>query len=177
MSETGSWEETFRAVYDRAVQAFDGRGARTPDGCIDENDRRFLATLGCSAQELYDFVEDACYGGEPTFDEVLAVTRIRRDYFLAVQGGVASKEKPNASAFPSRSAALEGIAWLPRIIAKAEAKLRGELPPELMYGCGGDRPFLKSYGVSLADFLSTVRDAKGDAKPVLDLLRNKGARR
>jgi hypothetical protein len=173
MSEPGNWEQTFRAVYDRAVEAFDRRGARTPDECIGENDRRFLATVGCSIQELYDFVEDGCYAGEPSFDEVLAVTRIRRDYFLAAQGGVPPKESRRASTFPSRSAALEGIAWLPRLIAKAEAKLRGELPPELMFGCGGDRPFLRSYGVSLADFLATIRDAKGDAKPVLALLKGK----
>ena len=34
---------------------------------------------------------------------------------------------------------IDGIAWLPRILVKARLKLRGEMPADLMYGCGGDR--------------------------------------
>ena len=44
---------------------------------------------------------------------------------------------------PAKAAQVDGIAWLPRIIAKARAKLRGEMPPDLMYDCGGDRDFLE----------------------------------
>ena len=54
---------------------------------------------------------------------------------------------------PSMGASLGGFRWLPRLMAKAHAKLRGEMPPELMYGCGGDRPFLKQLGIHPADFL------------------------
>ncbi|MBL9139314.1 MAG: hypothetical protein JNK85_25825 [Verrucomicrobiales bacterium] len=172
MPDSVSWEVEFRAIYERSVQAFEKGHARTPAQCVDATDRKFLATIGCSAQELFDFVEDGCLAGEPSFDDVLAVTRLRRDYFLNVQGGVPPARTQSASSFPSRSAVLDGISWLPRLIAKAEAKLRGELPPELMFGCGGDRPFLRSYGVSLAEFLATVRDAKGDTRPVLELLRS-----
>jgi hypothetical protein len=36
--------------------------------------------------------------------------------------------------FPAKSAKVEGIAWLPRLITKARAKLAGSLPADLMYG-------------------------------------------
>jgi hypothetical protein len=55
------------------------------------------------------------------------------------------------------------MAYLPRILAKAKAKLRGELDPDLMFGCGGDRAFLaRSGGLHLADFLRQVWAADGD---------------
>ena len=36
--------------------------------------------------------------------------------------------------FPAKDAEVEGIAWLPRLIVKARAKLAGQLPADLMYG-------------------------------------------
>ena len=36
--------------------------------------------------------------------------------------------------FPAKSDEAEGIAWLPRLITKARAKLAGSLPADLMYG-------------------------------------------
>ena len=32
-------------------------------------------------------------------------------------------------------------------------KLRGEMPPDLMYGCGGDRNFFQEWNLDGADFL------------------------
>ena len=69
------------------------------------------------------------------------------------------------------SASLGGHRWLPRIIVKAQAKLRGEMPPELMYGCGGDRPFLKNLGIHPGDFLEAVWRAGNNKQHVLDYLR------
>lgn len=111
--------------------------------CIATSDVPFLASIGCSAQELFDFVEDWCGSRDPSFEEVLAVTSIRRDYFLEVQKGRPSGRVASVSDFPAKTAEVDGIAWLPRLLVKAEAKLRGELPTELMYGCGGDRPFAR----------------------------------
>ena len=49
------------------------------------------------------------------------------------------------------------MAYLPRILAKARAKLRGELDPDIMFCCGGDRNFLKKHGaIPPADFLRHV---------------------
>ena len=70
-------------------------------------------------------------------------------------------------------AELGGYLWLPRIIAKAKAKLRGELPPEVMYNCGGDRHFLKTIGLEASAFLKVVRDAKDDNQ-ILDYVQETG---
>lgn len=167
------WERRFREAYDRAVRGFEEEGGRTPEECIGVEDRAFLATIGCSPQELYDFVEDWCWSGEPEFEEVLAVTALRREYFLEREGGKATGRVRSPAEFPEGNEELEGIRWLPRILAKARAKLRGELPPQLMYGCGGDRPFLASMGVGLAEFLRVVRDAGDDDGPVVALLKSR----
>ena len=62
---------------------------------------------------------------------------------------------------------MDGIPWLPRIIKKAEAKLRGEMAPDLMYGCGGDRNFFREHRLNPADFLRHVWAADGDEAKVL----------
>ncbi len=76
-----------------------------------------------------------------------------------------------------KSAQLGGIEWLPRIIEKAQAKLRGEMPPELMYGCGGDRAFLREHGIHAADFLREVWAAGNDTGRILDFVRKCAADR
>ena len=168
------WKEEFRAVFDRALGLYES-GRRTPETCVGAKDREFLAGLGCSAQELFDFVEDHSCGGEPSFEEVVGVTSLRRDWFLAKQGGQASGHRHSVADLPAKTASLAGVEWLPRIVMKAEAKLRGELPAELMYGCGGDRAFLGRVGVGLTEFLAAVRDAEGDTKPVVALVKRRGA--
>ena len=63
---------------------------------------------------------------------------------------------------PGKKDEVDGIAWLPRLIVKARAKLTGQLQPDLMYGCGGDRPFLRKRNSNLVDFLKVTRDASDD---------------
>jgi len=72
---------------------------------------------------------------------------------------------------PPKDAQLGGIEWLPRIIEKAHAKLRGEMPPELMYCCGGDRAFLREHGIHPADFLREVWAAGDDVQRILSFVR------
>ena len=65
------------------------------------------------------------------------------------------------------------MAYLPRIIKKAEAKLKGELDPDMMFGCGGDRRFLSTHGdIQPADFLRHVWAADGDHQKVVDYIKN-----
>ncbi|MFN7139254.1 MAG: hypothetical protein ACK4UN_07945, partial [Limisphaerales bacterium] len=65
---------------------------------------------------------------------------------------------------------------------KAKAKLRGEMPPELMFGCGGDRPFLKSVNIELSEFLRLVWSAEDDTQKIVNYVikardhRESGAR-
>ena len=78
---------------------------------------------------------------------------------------------------PDKTAELRGVVWLPRIIPKARAKLRGELPPSLMYSCGGDRKFLKENDIFPAEFLSLVwRHEKDDAAIAEWVVRRRSTR-
>ncbi|HSH95119.1 MAG TPA: DUF5069 domain-containing protein [Roseimicrobium sp.] len=164
------WSDQFRKIYERAVAAYNS-GKQRPKDMFTAEDVAFLATIGCSAQELFDFVEDYCRGGEPSYEFTLLVTAARRDYFLTIQKGVPSGKMIDSDKLPAKAAAVDGIPWLPRIIEKAKAKLRGEMPPELMYGCGGDRPFLESHNVDAAEFLREVWAANGDDRRVIDWLK------
>ena len=167
--QNADWDRTFRKVYEEAVRTYRA-GNRRPETFFRTDERTFLASIACTPRELYDFVEDWCEAGEPSFETVLLITAVRRDYFLFVQKGCPSREVIDMDTLPAKGAELAGIAWLPRIIAKARAKLRGEMPPELMYGCGGDRPFLRSVNIHLADFLRMVWSAGDDDQKVIDFL-------
>ncbi len=160
------WQDRFREIYERAVAAYKG-GVRGADQMFSAETTAFLAFIGGKPQELYDFVEDWCEVGEPSFETVLEITAVRHDFFLQEQRCEASSNVISADSFPSPETSLGGLRWLPRIIAKARAKLHGELPPELMYGCGADRPFLKRVGIHPADFLRLVWEAGGDDQKIL----------
>ena len=168
--ETDPWSEQFRAVYDRALSAFRSGRSSVATLC-DSADTAFLLSSGCSVQELYDFVEDAVDYGEPDLETVLDVQRIRRDYFLGILHGKWTGQVVPMSALPLKTEAVDGIAWLPRLIVKARLKLRGEMPPDLMYGCGGDRPFLRRMGLTLPGFLERVRDCGDDDLAIVEAVK------
>ena len=168
--ETDPWSEQFRAVYDRALSAFRSGRSSVATLC-DSADTAFLLSSGCSVQELYDFVEDAVDYGEPDLETVLDVQRIRRDYFLGVLRGEWTGQVVPMSALPLKTDAVDGIAWLPRLIVKARLKLRGELSPDTMYGCGGDRPFLRRMGLTLPGFMELVRDCGDDDLAIVEAVK------
>ena len=149
------WPEQFRKAYDAASERYK-KGERQPQKLLSKAELEFLASIGCTAQELFDFIDDLARYGEPLYETTLLTTAVRRDYFLLVQNGVLSRKVISMSSLPAKTDEVDGIAWLPRLIEKARIKLRGEMPPELMYGCGGDRPFLRSMNVELAEFLRLV---------------------
>ncbi len=134
-------------------------------------DLEFLAGIGCTAQELFDFVDDALLYEDIDFETVREVTAIRRDYFLTVMQGKSTGKVVPMSELPAKSAAVDGIEWLPRLIVKARLKLRGEMNPDLMYGCGGDRPFLRSHRMTLPQFLQLVRDKGDDDRAIIDAVK------
>jgi hypothetical protein len=115
-----------------------------------------LAAIGLKPIEVYDFVEDFVKTGEPDFSTFLLVCEARRDYFLHVQKGVPSPNVIAMASLPAKDEAIDEIVWLPRILTKAMAKLRGEMEPDLMYGCSGDRNFLKESQIHPAEFLRAV---------------------
>lgn len=165
------WQTQFRKVWDRAVTAWQA-GRRTPGSMFDAADAAFLAGIGCSTQELFDFVDDSLnYDGDPDFATTLAVTAVRRDYFLNVMGGKPSGRTATMGSLPLKSTEVDGISWLPRLIVKARLKLRGEMPAELMYGCAGDRPFLRRMNLTLPKFLELVRDAGTDDRRIVNAVK------
>ncbi len=155
--------DRFRALYQRAVELY-GTGQRGADTFFSAEEQAFLAAHGLTAQNLYDYAEDHVGYGEPGYDLALAIELVRRDYFLNAQQGRPSTRVLDETTMPAKDAAVEGIAWLPRVIPKAKAKLRGELPASLMYCCGGDRRFFKQHDIHPAEFLSLVwRHEQDDA--------------
>ncbi len=171
-SQYGPWATRFKEVYDSTLKKYQA-GERGAEILVTSEETRFLASIGCTAQELYDFVEDWVEAGEPSFDVVLRITAVRREYVLKEQHGQPSAHRISMNAVPPKDATLGGFVWLPRIIAKAKAKLRGEMPPELMYSCGADRRFLKSIGADAADFLRMIWEAGDDDQKVLEYVKEK----
>jgi len=164
------WQTRFREVYDRGIAAWNA-GGRTPQTMFSAADTAFLAAIGCTAQELFDFVDDFQRYGEPDYATTLAVTAIRRDYFLNVMGGRPSGRVATMESLPAKTAAVDGIAWLPRLIAKARLKLRGEMPADLMYGCAGDRPFLRKMNMDLPRFLKLVWECGDDNRRIVEAVK------
>lgn len=166
------WPIEFRKVYDAGTQRYNA-GERTPQKLFSKRELEFLASIGCSAQELFDFIDDLARYGEPAYETVLLATGVRRDYFRLVQNGVPSGKQIDMDKLPPKSQEVDGIAWLPRLIEKARAKLRGEMPPDLMYGCGGDRPFLREMNVELSEFLRLVWMCGDDNRRIIDYVKQR----
>lgn len=168
-----NWAKNFRELFEDGLRAYRG-GRRDAETLFDAAQTEFLASLGATAQEIFDFVEDNFHGGDPSAETTLLITAVRRDYFKVVQKSRWSSQRIDMARLPAKSAALDGIQWLPRLIEKARAKLRGEMPSELMYGCGGDRAFLREYAIHPADFLREVWAAKDDSARILGFVRAAG---
>lgn len=166
-----SWDTQFSELYKQCVEKYRG-GNDDFMSHYSDTDLAFLKSIGYKPRELFDFVEDFVDGGTPPPPTALLVAAVRRDYFLVVQNGQHSNTEITADDLPTFGDELEGIAYLPRIIKKAEAKLRGELDPDLMFGCGGDRRFLGTNGdIHPADFLRHVWSADGDHSQVAAWVR------
>jgi hypothetical protein len=171
-----NWPKDFRNLFEDGLDAYRA-GQRDANSMFASGQPEFLDAIGATPQEIFDFVEDTFYGGEPGFETTLLITVVRREYFLGVQKGERSSRVIDMDKLPSKAADLGGIEWLPRIIGKAQAKLRGEMPPELMYCCGGDRAFLREHGIHAADFLREVWAAGDDTQRILDFVRKSAANR
>ncbi|MEM1158768.1 MAG: hypothetical protein AAF649_10090 [Verrucomicrobiota bacterium] len=165
-----NWTRSFRAIYDKAVAQYEA-GQYGAESYFDHAEIQFLKSIGHTAQEIYDFAEDRVTGGEPDFETALLVAAVRRDYFLEVMQGRSSGRVVAPADLTGKEVEEDGIVWLPRIIEKAEAKLRGEMDPDLMYGCGGDRKFFQENHVHAADFLRQVWAADGDRRKVIDYVK------
>ncbi len=162
-----TWNDTYLRLFDRCCGSYRA-GNRHWQGYFSAADLDFLASIGCRTREFFDFVEDYCDEGAPSPTTALLVAAVRRDFFLVVQQGRASDRILTRDSLPTFGDSLGGIPYLPRILAKARAKLRGELDPDIMFCCGGDRSFLARHGdLHPADFLRRVWAAGDDDSKVL----------
>jgi hypothetical protein len=167
----------FRALYEKAVASYQ-QGKRGPDSFFDDEEKAFLAANGITPQHVYDYAEDHNgYQGDPSLEQAFAIECVRRDYFLNVQGGQASPTRIDMAKLPPKTDAVRGITWLPRLLPKARAKLRGEMPEALMFCCSGDRKFFKEHNILPAEFLSSVwRHGDDDAAIVDWVVRRRDAK-
>jgi hypothetical protein len=165
----------FRALYDHAVSLYVS-GRRGADTFFDPVQSAWLAANGIAAQALYDYAEDEVSQGEPGYEHAFGIELVRRDYFLNAQQGKASGVVANPDSWPGKSDAIHGIEWLPRILPKVRAKLRGELPASMMYCCGGDRRFFKAHDILPAEFLALSWRHENDDAAVIAWVRARARR-
>ena len=157
-----TWNDQFLALQNKCIELYQS-GNQDFTTYYTPEDLAFLASIGCQTREFFDFVEDLVDEGQPTASTAVLIAAVRRDYFLVVQDSKESSAVISRDDLPTFGDTLEGISYLPRIIKKAEAKLKGELHPDIMFGCGGDRNFLAKNGnIHPADFLRRVWAADGD---------------
>ena len=162
-----TFQERLKKIWQEAVNSYQ-KGNRNPDNYFSASTLKELGSIGLNKIDVYDHVEDYVSEGEPDFETFLLVSSVRRDYLFFMQAGVKSTKLIDINSLPAKDAMVNGIVWLPRIMQKAWAKLRGELPPEIMYGCGGDRRFFKEYNIHPADFLRAAWAYEKDELKLID---------
>jgi Domain of unknown function (DUF5069) len=165
------WTTSLRAIYDKAVMLYRG-GQRDDATYFSPQENRSLASIGLRPINVYDYVEDFVSAGEPDWETYLLIVAVRRDFFIFEQHRLVSSNEIRPEELPPKRATLDGIPWLPRIIKKARCFLKGDLCHDIMYGCGGDRHFLREHQLHPADFLKAVWLAKGDDAKILSFIRD-----
>lgn len=165
--EPYTYQQTLKSIWEAAVAKYK-KGTTSPENFFDEATLAELASIGLNTMDVFDYAEDFVTSGEPDFETFLMVSEARRDYFLTVQNGQPSEQTIASDALPPKDAEIKGIVWLPRIMPKAIGKLKGELPPETMYGCGGDRRFFKDNGIHPAEFLRAAWAYENDESKLID---------
>lgn len=168
-TESMEWNDRFMQLLTDTVYRFHEQAHASADHFFLPEETDMLASIGYTPHEMFGYIEDYATQGDPSPATILLIAAARRAYFLTVQRGRAGgaallKEKD----LPREAEEFQDIAYLPRIIRKAEAKLYGTLPPDVMYYCAKDRQFLRSHGsIHPADFLYVVWGAHGDKQKVV----------
>ncbi len=170
------FQNNLKTVWDKAVELY-RKGQRDASSFFDQPEAEFLQSIGASSQEIYDFAEDFVGGGEPDFTTFALIHNARRRYFIEEQKGVLSDRRIVTDDLPPKKEAVQGIEWLPRIIPKAWAKLRGEMPSDLMYCCGGDRRFFKEHDIHPAEFLDLAWKHENDDGAIVEWVKQRSEAR
>ena len=167
-----TWNDQFLKLFRTCVEKYRG-GNDDFHSYYEPDDITFLASIGYKPRELFDFVEDLVDEDVPSESTTLLVAGVRRDYFLVEQQGILSEKEITTDDLPTFGDTLDGEAYLPRILTKARAKLKGELNPDIMFGCGGDRKFLRDHGdIHPADFLRNIWASGDDDTQIVEYVRS-----
>lgn len=169
------WDSAFADLFDRCLVRYRS-GDTDFEHYYSDDDLAFLSSIGYRKREFFDFVEDFAEGGEPTLTTAVMIAGVRRAYFHEVMQGKVSDRILDPSTLPAKTDELAGYVWLPRILAKARAKLRGELDPNTMFCCGGDRAFLRRHDLPPADFLRAIWRAGDDDTKAIEFVKRHGKR-
>ena len=128
-----SWKTQFREVFDVGVQRRK-EGCNEPGAMFESDEVAFLESIGCSAQEMFDFCDDYVGWDDVIYEHVEALQAVRFEHFVKELDSQPASHRMEMDEFPAKTDEVEGITWLPRLIVKARAKLTGQLPADLMYG-------------------------------------------
>ena len=169
-----NYQIQLKKIWDEAIRRY-RTGHQKPEGFMNAETLDFLAKIGLNTMDVFDYVEDSITHQEPDFETFLLVHAVRRDYFLQKQGGVPSKQRIDSTKLPAKQNKVREIEWLPRLLPKALAKLRGELPSETMYGCGGDRRFFKTHNIHPAEFLTVTWAHENEPDMIVDWVESRRA--
>lgn len=127
------WKTQFRDLFYKGVERYQ-EGRRSPETMFEGDEPAFLESIGCSTQEMFDFCDDYVRWGDVIYEHVEEIQAVRFDYFANDLNRQPAARRLEMHEFPSKTDEIAGIAWLPRLIVKARAKLEGALPADLMYG-------------------------------------------
>jgi hypothetical protein len=163
------FHNSLKALWEKSVTLYEA-GNRDSVTYFDEDEKQFLSAIGHTCREVYDFAEDKVNYGEPDFETFLLIASLRRHYFLNQMKGHPADVVVDTADLPAKTDSVRGIEWLPRLIPKARAKLRGEMSDDLMYDCGGDRKFFKLHNLHPAEFLAFVMDNFEDDDAIIDFV-------
>jgi len=167
-----NYQKRLEELWRKAVELYK-KGQRGSASFFSPQETQWLADNGVTPQEIYDFAEDYSNYGEPDFITFATITDVRRTYFLKEMGGRSTGRSLSPDRYPPKTEEVEGIVWLPRLIEKAKAKLRGELDLDTMYDCGGDRKFFKTHDIVPAEFLRQVADHIEDDRTVIEWVKER----
>ncbi len=166
------YQTNLRKIWEKAVSLYKD-GKRDSSTYFNRNEKAFLKAIGHSAQEVYDFAEDFNNYGEPDYETFVMLADLRFHYFLDVMRGQKGTRVVDTGDLPPKTDKARRIVWLPRLIEKARAKLRGEMSDDLMYCCGGDRKFFKKHDIHPAEFLAFVSKHFDEDEAIIDFVQRR----
>lgn len=163
------WNDRFMSLFRAAAERYLVNPHAGSERLFLPDEIEFLGSIGLRAEDMHHFIADYCTLGAPTPTSALLVAAQRRSFFLTVLRGISGNAKEvKQDELPAETDEYQEIAYLPRIIRKAEATLFGTLDKTLMFPDAKDREFLKTHGdIHPADFLDVVHAARGDRQKII----------